>query len=533
MIEHLESRIAPASIVITTSGTSFKVRGATPADTLGLEFFASSSGGFDLIDPSSTDVISVNGSVAQAPPSGSYLLHFPGASGDIIITGGKNSPGNFIQFSNGLFGGNGYIGGKLVMDFPAGNNNVELGVLNIGGGFLATMGPGNDRISFFSDTHIGGLTKLNLGDGNNTVNATSDLVSSLSFGGSFKYTGGTGIDSVTLSAGGSGAGYGLSIFGNLNYFPGDGLSTFSLNAPSVTIGNSFVIKEGNNLSGSESTVSLGGGLGGNGFAGFDVGSNLTWTTGGGLHTFFASVSNLNVGGKLSLSQGGIGDISFLRAFAQFGSIKALVIPAKAGLPAVPAGSGSFTFSGAGLKIAGVASFSGLSSVTLNASGSISGPLTVSGESTLILESASSQTPLEIGGIAKISPVASESNPTRSALLNVRFYGNLSFNGTANADALLLNSVQIFGLTKVAMGAGTDLVQISQTAGAIQSVYAGPASFDFGADPAAMSDAFAASSNVSGSPVLFLGAVKFLHDDTGDTITDSTGVVFTLPPKVTP
>ncbi len=534
MIEHLESRIAPASIVITTSGTGLKVHGATPSDSLGLIINASSVGGVDVIDPNFNDVLTVNGGTITNPGSGGYLLHFPGATGDISITGGATSPGNNLQFGN-ITPGTGIIGGKLTLNLPAGNNIVQMGVANIGGAFLATTGPGNDQIAFTDNAHIGGVTKLSMGNGTNTVGTagTSGSLGTLSFGGSFSYIGGTGNDTLGLTPSSTGNGQtGLSVIGNLNYLPGDGQSLLTLGSTLVNIGGSLTIKEGNNATGNTSQVGFSASSSVSGFSAFDVGGNLTWSTGTGGHTLFASLSSLDIGGKFSLSQGGNGSVTIQSGISQIGSIKGVVLPAKAGPPATPAGSGQFTFQGAALRVANGVSFSGFDSVSLGVTGSIAGSVTVSGENTFVFGMSNTAIPLEIGGSLKISPLATGSNATFTLLQNMRVYGSLTFNGAGRSDNVILDSDQVFGSTKINLGVGQDAVQFAQSNNLIASLYAGATTIDFGADPAAIPDTFSAASG-SSLGIQFLGAVKVLHDDTGDAINIGTGVHFAVPIKATP
>ena len=531
MIEHLEDRIAPASIVITTSGAGMKVHGATPADTLSLIFEANVTGGFDLFDPISSDTITVNGATTS-PTSNGYTLHFPNITGDITVTGGASAAGNLLEFLNQP-SQTGVFGGKITANLPAGNNQVAVGVADIGGALLVTTGPGNDQMVFTDNTHVGGVTKLSLGNGNNSVGPATNLAA-LSFGGSFNYIGGTGSDNVNLTIGANG-GQGLSVFGNLNYLPGDGASTLMISSPNVSIGGSLTIKEGNTPSGQSSSVSINASGSTNPYLAFDVGANLTWSAGPGSHIFNSVTTGFGVGGKLNVSEGGNGFFNIQAGVAEIGSIKGVVLPAKG---TNPAGSGSFGFDATGgsggiLRVGGSVSLTGFSAVGLNAIGSIAGSVAVSGETSFLMGTSNGPVPLEIGGSVKVTPLNAAGSSTFTGIQNLRLYGSLAFNGGASADTVLLDSDQIFGSTKLSMGLGADTVHFFQDNNVTASLYAGAVTVDFGAETSPFSDTFTAAG--SGLPIQFLGAVKILHDGTSDTISPGTAsnVHYAIPLVATP
>ncbi len=91
------------------------------------------------------------------------------------------------------------IGGALTMKLGDGTNDVTLG----GGAFFAkglnlTTGVGDDTVNFTKFNALKNVT-LTLGNGVNTLNGTTAALDNAYIAGVFKYTGGTGVDTLDIN----------------------------------------------------------------------------------------------------------------------------------------------------------------------------------------------------------------------------------------------------------------------------------------------------------------------------------------------
>jgi hypothetical protein len=113
-------------------------------------------------------------------------------------------------------------------------STIQTARLFVGGNFTFTGGSGADTVAM-DDTNIDGTTLLNMGAGNNSLgleqiasDSGGPLNGTSTFGGSFIYMGGSGTDTVTLTA--NGTGLAADFGGHVALFGGGGMDSLTINA---------------------------------------------------------------------------------------------------------------------------------------------------------------------------------------------------------------------------------------------------------------------------------------------------------------
>ncbi|HAL70697.1 MAG TPA: hypothetical protein DCP71_02880 [Verrucomicrobiales bacterium] len=176
------------------------------------------------------------------------VLTIAGDSGDNIVEITESSPGIWraqdLSGSGTEFAFNGQPPSSAVsffiptggvkVDLKEGNDNFNLGGLDIAGPLTVTDKAGNDDLGLF-ETHISGAVKIDLGIGTDTV-----AISRTSIGGALSLKMGSGDDGVAL-----GSGYYQAVTVDL----GTGTNTFGLDAgePLRIQGNLSVVSAGGAL----------------------------------------------------------------------------------------------------------------------------------------------------------------------------------------------------------------------------------------------------------------------------------------------
>jgi hypothetical protein len=128
------------------------------------------------------------------------------------------------------------INGSVSMNLGSGTNNVTLDNGTIGGNMTVYGGNGNDVINIGVTTAfvINGSLTVSVG---NTVGGVADQnelqLNDTTIGGGVSYTGGSGIDSVTLDGT-------TTVANSLNVYLGAGIDELTLNAATVDLGALFV-----------------------------------------------------------------------------------------------------------------------------------------------------------------------------------------------------------------------------------------------------------------------------------------------------
>lgn len=208
-----------ADVTLGGAASDLFVRGIVSSTTAG--------GNFILGDTAKTGTLNVNGAsdtVLGGTVAGTATLtakvgnssYFVGSASGATIGGSLKITG--VVGNEDVFIGNAQVRGALTIGLGAGNNQVELTTAaTIRGiaGITATLG--NDTVLFSgAGPDIHGRTTVSLGEGTNVFDAGSGILSA-----GLAYTGGSGVDTVTLGAG-------LTMFGDVAITAGNGANTVKI-----------------------------------------------------------------------------------------------------------------------------------------------------------------------------------------------------------------------------------------------------------------------------------------------------------------
>ena len=205
------------------------------------------NGSFNYTGNMRDDNIAIDGATIL----GNTVLNLYGADIDNTVTLADNAD-TLLQGNLTIIAGNGAdtivsdgtndttINGSVSMNLGAGTNNVTLDTATNAGGIAGSMtvygGNGNDIINIggISGFSINGSLTVSLG---NTVGTSADQneleLTDTTVGGGVSYTGGSGIDSVTLDGT-------TTVANSLNVYLGAGPDELTLNAATVDVGALFV-----------------------------------------------------------------------------------------------------------------------------------------------------------------------------------------------------------------------------------------------------------------------------------------------------
>ena len=205
------------------------------------------NGSFNYTGNMRDDNIAINGATIL----GNTLLNLYGADTDNSVTLAANAD-TLLQGNLTIIAGNGAdtvvfddandttISGSVSMNLGNGANNITLDTASTAGGIAGSMtiygGNGNDVINIGVTTAfvINGSLTVSVG---NTVGGVADQnelqLNDTTIGGGVSYTGGSGIDSVTLDGT-------TTVANSLNVYLGAGIDELTLNAATVDLGALFV-----------------------------------------------------------------------------------------------------------------------------------------------------------------------------------------------------------------------------------------------------------------------------------------------------
>ena len=219
----------------------------------------SSVNAINLIGDAAVNPVTINGSfnytgnmrddniaIDGATILGNTVLNLYGADTDNTVTLAGTAD-TLLQGNLTIIAGNGAdtilagsandttINGSVSMNLGSGTNNVTLDNGTIGGNMTVYGGNGNDVINIGVTTAfvINGSLTVSVG---NTVGGVADQnelqLNDTTIGGGVSYTGGSGIDSVTLDGT-------TTVANSLNVYLGAGIDELTLNAATVDLGALF------------------------------------------------------------------------------------------------------------------------------------------------------------------------------------------------------------------------------------------------------------------------------------------------------
>ncbi|HYF35341.1 MAG TPA: hypothetical protein VD994_08645 [Prosthecobacter sp.] len=325
-MEVLEKRLAPAGIVTAIlSGGSLKLTGDSAENLLKIEETAP-----DVFRVTGLDGTMIKLGAADAAESVDINAALKGLAIDL-------KDGNDTLELASLS-----LAGNVDVKLGEGDNITAFNGVTVTGNLSVQASKGMDQVRFSAaPLEITGLTSVNLGDGDNTVEMSlMESDNRMTFGKGFAYTGGKHSDQITaagldlffgaldlkMGAGSSTANFGverLTVVGAVNFTSsehGDTLSAFVLSASGgIDIGGNVTIKhgagDGETWLGNHSTsLIIGGSLSithGDAVGGhllkietpvFIVGGNVAITQGSG--TFNTTIdAGTAIGGKLTIANG--------------------------------------------------------------------------------------------------------------------------------------------------------------------------------------------------------------------------------------
>ncbi len=486
-IEHLESRIAPAALVIASLDHG---KLTLTGDDNGDNFNLFQTG------PNSFRLISTNATEFQLGAVGvpTNYLDFTGSVSSIDATFGAGSDN--VTFNNL------HLAGSLTIHDGEGANYPTLQNCVIGGNVSIFGGAASDTVFIAGNkTTIGGQLAVNSGDGGNTTTLTGHAMSL----GSLRVLGGTGQNALIASAqlltvkggidldntassgstssfsstiaaiggtvaihGGAGDdsfsmfGVRTSIKGNLTFDGGAGLAGISVLPTALSVGGNVAVTVGDNLTANPEYYQY------TPAHQLKIGGDFSFQGGNGLHTFNATADLTDIGGHVSFTEGdhATGTNTFsLRGTDQLHVGKSLTVQQGGGTFATSVAGGTLLQVGGAVsitngdhpagtnttvnfssaittKLAGAVTIhggNGQHSIFLTGSENLSlGSLTVTGgmdKDTVLLTGAKTR----VGGSANLDLGLGDADVTWNAFTRLDVAGDVHFSGSGASTGLKINA----------------------------------------------------------------------------------------------